>query len=398
VETIEDKISRHGKSFIIDLSMLIRAAGIYDSLNETIISMAQRLLDELEIFIEESGEIAIKIIEGSFYIEGIRIKAGVSDIDVFTSLAREFRKRSIGSFDFKAPVKIEDLIQLAYAIKEGGESSEIQTALEKNLTKGITIGGPVSMQKEERIDLKDGYAVARRAYLKSLLSVRELYTFLKAGKRVQLKKIKRALQLIVDSILTDETYLTGFITGRDVADYSYFHPVHVSIYSVLLGKEIGFNRQFLRTLAITALFHDVGKIEIPPSLLNKTTDFTPKEQELIKRHPVDGINIILKSFGLSESQILSMLVSYEHHMKFDLSGYPADSDRRRLSLFSRIVSIADDYDSLVSGKVYERRKIGRRDALKLMIESSGTLYDPILIKAFVGIFSSGNARSTVSVP
>jgi HD-GYP domain-containing protein (c-di-GMP phosphodiesterase class II) len=398
VETIEDKISRYGKSFIIDLSMLIRAAGIYDSMNETIISMAQRLLDELEIFLEESGEIAIKIIEGSFYIEGMRIKAGVSDIDVFTSLAREFKKRSIGSFDFKAPVKIEDLIQLAYAIKEGGESSEIQTALDKNLTKGITIGGPVSMQKEERIDLKDGYAVARRAYLKSLLSVRELYTFLKAGKRVQLKKIKRALQLIVDSILTDETYLTGFITGRDVADYSYFHPVHVSIYSVLLGKEIGFNRQFLRTLAITALFHDVGKIEIPPSLLNKMTDFTPKEQELIKRHPVDGINIILKSFGLSEAQILSMLVSYEHHMKFDLSGYPADSDRRRLSLFSRIVSIADDYDSLVSGKVYERRKIGKRDALKLMIEGSGTLYDPILIKAFIGIFSSGNARSTVSVP
>ena len=366
--------------------MLIRAAGIYDSMNETIISMAQRLVDELEMFIEESGEIAVKIIEGSFYIEGIRIKAGVSDINVFTSLAREFKKRSIGSFDFKAPVKIEDLVQLAYAIKEGSESSEIQTALEKNLTKGITIGGPVSLQKEEKIDLKDSYAVARRAYLKSLLSVRELYTFLKAGKRVKLKKIKRALQLMVDNILTDETYLTGFTTGRNVDDYSYFHPVHVAIFSVLLGKEIGFNRQFLRTLAITALFHDIGKIEVPPSILNKTTDFTPKEQELIKRHPVDGINIILKSFGLSEPQILSMLVSYEHHMKFDLSGYPKAYDKRRLSIFSRIVSIADAYDSLISGKVYERRKLSKRDALQLMIEGSGTLYDPILMKAFAGIF------------
>lgn len=387
METIENKVSQYGKSFIIDLSILIRAAGIYDSMNETIISMAQRLLDELEIFIEESGEITIKIIEGSFYIEGIRIKARVSDIEIFTSLAREFKKRSIGTFDFKAPVKIEDLIQLAYAIKEGVESSEIQTALEKNLTKGITIGGPVFLQKEEKIDLKDSYAVARRAYLKSLLSVRELYTFLKAGKRVKLKKIKRALQLIVDSILTDENYLIGFITGRNVDDYSYFHPVHVSILSVLLGKEVGFDRQFLRTLAITALFHDIGKIEIPSSILNKKTDFTPKEQELIKRHPVDGINIILKSFGLSEPQILSMLVSYEHHMMFDLSGYPKDSDKRRLSLFSRIVSIADDYDSLVSGKVYERRKLSKQDALKLMIEGSGTLYDPLLMKAFVGIFS-----------
>jgi HD-GYP domain-containing protein (c-di-GMP phosphodiesterase class II) len=387
VETIEDKVSQYGKSFIIDLSILIRAAGIYDSINETIIGMAQKLLDELEIFLEESGEIAIRIIEGSFYIEGIRIKAGVSDIDIFTSLAREFKKRSIGSFDFKAPVKIEDLVQLAYAVKEGVESSEIQTVLEKNLTKGISVGGPVVLQKEEKIDLKDSYAVARRAYLKSLLSVRELYTFLKTGKRVKLKKIKRALQLIVDNILTDETYLIGFITARNVDDYSYFHPVHVSIFSVLLGKEIGLNRQFLRTLAITALFHDIGIIEIPPSILNKKTDFTPKEQELIKRHPVDGINSILKSFGLSEPQILSMLVSYEHHMKFDLSGYPKADDKRRLNLFSRIVGIADDYDSLISGKVYERRKLSKRDALKLMIKGSGTLYDPILMKAFAGIFS-----------
>jgi HD-GYP domain-containing protein (c-di-GMP phosphodiesterase class II) len=81
-----------------------------------------------------------------------------------------------------------------------------------------------------------------------------------------------------------------------------------------------------------------------------------------------------------------MLVSFEHHMKLNLSGYPRPSGGRRLNLFSRIVSIADDYDSLVSGRVYDRKRLSPQDALKQMVGASGTLYDPSLMKAFAGIF------------
>jgi HD-GYP domain-containing protein (c-di-GMP phosphodiesterase class II) len=386
VETFEERIVKYGKSFIIDFSILVRAVGIYESTNETILQMARRLRDDIGFFLEESGEFTLKIIEGSFYIEGTRIRGGVSEIEIFASLAHEFRKRSIGVFEFKSPVGIEDLIQLAYTLKGGTELSDIQAGLEKGSTKGITVGGPVFMQKEEGIDLKDSYAVARRAYAKAFMSIKETADSIKGGTRMKLKKIKRTLQLLVDSILTDESYLAAFTTVRSFEDCSSCHPVNVSILSVILGKKIGLDRQHLRALAIAALLHDIGKTEIPPSILNKKTEFTSKERELIERHPVDGIKVLLKSFGLSEILILSMLVSFEHHMKLDLSGYPVTAAGRRLNLFSRIVSIADDYDSLVSGRVYERKQLGPDDALKLMIGGSGTLYDPSLIKAFAGIF------------
>jgi HD-GYP domain-containing protein (c-di-GMP phosphodiesterase class II) len=385
VETFEERISKYGKSLIIDFSILVRAVGIYESTNDTILQMAKRLRDDIGFFLEESGEFTLKIIEGSFYIEGTRIKGGISEVEIFSSLAHEFKKRSIGVFDFKSPVRTEDLIQLAYTLRRGSELSDIQSELERTLTKGVTVGGPVFMQKEEGIDLKDSYAVARRAYAKAFMAIKEMTDSIRSGTRVKLKKIKRALQLLVDSILTDEGYLTAF-TARTFEDYSSCHPVNVSILSVILGKKIGLDRQHLRALAIAALLHDIGKTEIPPSILNKKTDFTPKEQELINRHPVDGIKVLLKSFGLSETLILSMLVSFEHHMKLNLSGYPAPSGGRRLNLFSSIVSIADDYDSLVSGRVYERKQLSGEDALKLMIGESGTLYDPTLIKAFAGIF------------
>ncbi len=216
--------------------------------------------------------------------------------------------------------------------------------------------------------------------------MREMDSSVKTGKRTKLKRIKRALQFIVDSILTDESFLLGFVLSRNFEEYYDHHPVNVSIFSAVLGKRIGLDRVHLRTLSMVAFFHDAGKVEIPLSILDKKTDFTPKEQELIRRHPIDGIKVLLRSFGLNETSIFSMLVCFEHHMKLDLSGYPQPSGKRKPSLFSRIVSIADEYDSLISGRVRERKSLRVKDALKVMLKGSGTVYDPSLMKAFAGIF------------
>jgi HD-GYP domain-containing protein (c-di-GMP phosphodiesterase class II) len=106
----------------------------------------------------------------------------------------------------------------------------------------------------------------------------------------------------------------------------------------------------------------------------------------MKRHPVDGMKTMLKSFGLNESTILSMLVLWEHHVRLDHSGYPESARQRDLTIFSRIVSIADDYDSLVSGRVYERKRLSHDDALRMIYGGAGTLYDPLLARAFIEMF------------
>jgi HD-GYP domain-containing protein (c-di-GMP phosphodiesterase class II) len=386
METTTGSVARYGKSVITNLYILVRATGIYDSLNETILNIAKRLLSDIEVLLKETGEFTIKIIQGTFFIEGIRIKAGVSEIESFSSLADELRKKSIGVLDFRTPVRAEDLINLAYSIRVGQEAADIQSALELKLSRSITLGGPVTLQQEDGIDLKDSEAVARRAYDKVVSAMREMDRSIKAGRRTKLKRIKRALQFVVDSIMTDESYLLSFVLSRTFENYYYYHPVNVSILSVALGKRTGFDRLHLRNLAMAAFFHDFGKITIPMSILNKKTDFTAKEEELIKRHPIEGVKVLLRSFGLNETSVLSMIVSFEHHMKLDLSGYPAPAETKIPNLFSRIVSIADDYDSLISGRVYQRTRLRANDARDQMLRGSGTIYDPSLMKAFAGLF------------
>ncbi len=386
METAEDKIAKHGKSLITNLFILVRITKIYDSMNEAILNTTHRLLSDINAILEETGEVSLKIIEGSFYIEGIRVKAAVSDIENFTSLSGELGKRGIGTLDLIAPMTADDLIRLAYAIKSEGDAAEVQSELERRHTRNIVIGGPVSLQEED-IDLKDSRAMAKRAYLKALAAIKEVDNSIKSGTRLKLKRIKRALQLVVDCISTDESHIL-LLTGLRNADaYYYCHPVNVSVLSSAIGKRIGLDRVHLRNLALAAFFHDAGKVEIPRSIMTKKGEFTSNEMELIKRHPVDGIKVLLRSFGLSETSILSMLVSFEHHLKADLSGYPETSRLRKPNLFSRIVSIADDYDSMVSGLVYERGRRTPAEALSLMNTGKGKLYDPVLLKAFFSIFA-----------
>ncbi len=387
MESLESKIAQHGKSLVMNLYILVRITGIYDSMNETIFQAAGRLLADIESLMADIGELTIKIIEGTFYVEGVRIKATVSEVEAFSSLAESLQQRRIGMLDFRAPLQAEDLIKLAYAMKEGAEAADIQSSIDRSLARGITIGGPVILQREEEIDLKDNHAVAKRAYLKAVSVVKEVDKTLKAGGRLQLKKIKRALQLVVDSILADDSFLIGFTAARNYEHYHFFHSVNVAILAVALGNRLGMDRVQLRNLALAALFHDIGKLEIPLSILDKKTEFSAGERELIERHPLDGIKVFLRFLGLNEASILSMLVAYEHHMKLDLSGYPKTSGSRRLNVFSRIVSIADDFDSLVSGRIYGRKKLSVDKAMKMIITESGSRYDPALVKAFADVLS-----------
>ena len=112
METTTDRVVKYGKSVISNLFILLRITGIYNSMNETILNSAKRLVSDMGPLLQENGEFTIKVMQGTFFIEGVRIKTGVSDIEAFSSLAAELESRAIGALSFRAPLKEEDLIIL----------------------------------------------------------------------------------------------------------------------------------------------------------------------------------------------------------------------------------------------------------------------------------------------
>jgi HD-GYP domain-containing protein (c-di-GMP phosphodiesterase class II) len=168
--------------------------------------------------------------------------------------------------------------------------------------------------------------------------------------------------------------------------------VNVSILSVALGQRIGLSRKALTDLGLVALFHDIGKMEVPPEILNKPTNFDDSEWKVVMKHPFWGVRAILKLKGLDASSIRTAIVAFEHHLNYDMSGYPKMSRPIELDFFSKIVSLADQYDAMTSSRVYSRVPMAPDKALSIMMERAGTQLDPLIFKFFInmiGVFPIG---------
>ncbi len=103
----------------------------------------------------------------------------------------------------------------------------------------------------------------------------------------------------------------------------------------------------------------------------------------MKRHPILGVELLVKMKGLHESALYGAVGAFEHHLNYDLSGYPRLQDKRTLTLLGRIIGIVDCYDALTSSRVYNRTPFSPENALKFMLSKSGKAFDPTLLKLFV---------------
>lgn len=383
-DIFQEKINRHGTQIITNLSILLKITGIYESMNEVIFNTAKRIISEVTPVLEIESEVTIKVSDGLFFIDDTRVKSSLSDMDNFDFLSNEFSKKGIGVLTIKSPLAANDLVTLAYAIKGSKEASEIQANLDSGAVGNIDVGGLLFVKREESLDLSDLSMIATRAYTRALAIMMDINNTIKAGKAINIKKAKRSIQSIIDCILKDESYMLHFIALRNFEDYNLNHSVNVAILSIIIGKRIGLSKYQLSKLGMAGLLHDIGKAELPVALLNKSSEYDKEEIELIRRHPVEGANILVRLSSLSEYSITIMIASYEHHIRYDLKGYPKLPSKRKPGLISKIIFMADQYDALTSGKVYGRTPYSSEKVLKYMHQKSNEYFDPLLVKVFLG--------------
>ncbi len=157
------------------------------------------------------------------------------------------------------------------------------------------------------------------------------------------------------------------------------HVKRVAEYSKLLALLYGLDEVEAELLKIASPMHDIGKIGIPDAILNKPAKFTPEEFEIMKNHAVIGFNML----NGSDRKLLktSATIAYEHHEKYDGSGYPRGLKGEEIHIFGRITAIADVFDALGSDRCY--KKAWELDKiLNLFKEERGRHFDPVLIDLF----------------
>jgi HD-GYP domain-containing protein (c-di-GMP phosphodiesterase class II) len=222
-------------------------------------------------------------------------------------------------------------------------------------------------------------------YAQGVAVTKDVIAGVRLGRATGLKRVKRAVQMVVDQVLNNEISMVGLTTIRDYDEYTFTHSVNVCIFSVALGKKLGFSKVQLCDLGMAALLHDVGKARIPSEVLNKPGKFDEREWRIVQSHPWYGALTLFSMRGYEEIPYRSILVAHEHHMKMDLTGYPKVVRPRKLGIFSRIVSVADGFDAATTRRVYQTVPIEPDQVLREMWENANRGYDRVLVKALINL-------------
>jgi HD-GYP domain-containing protein (c-di-GMP phosphodiesterase class II) len=161
------------------------------------------------------------------------------------------------------------------------------------------------------------------------------------------------------------------------------HTRRVAALAVAIGERFGLTAARLRALAIGGLLHDIGKLSIPNSILQKPGPLDDAEFAVIKRHPAHGYELLTELGGFNDTVVHLVL---DHHERLDGSGYPRGIEANELSLETRILAVCDVYDALVSPRVYRAAWTPER-ALELLRSETGTAFDADCGEALVEILS-----------
>ncbi|TET44251.1 HD-GYP domain-containing protein [candidate division TA06 bacterium] len=397
-EFAERKVIQEGNVIVSRVFSLLKISRIYDTSNKTYIRHLEAMYDAINNIIQADASASLEIFSDALFMNATRLKPDFSSWSNFRSVMDSLESKAIGKLTFNSGISMEELTSF-FTILTKVESSSISpfNAIEELMIKAgichISIDRVQEGAGSTEVTDKTFTETAKRSFYDSVSYLKTVATQISLGQVVNAKKSKRVIQAFVDEIVEDESYMLNLTTIKNFDEYTLNHSINVSILSLALGMRVGLNKSQLVELGVAALFHDLGKIRIAESIINKPGRLTEEEFDEVKKHPFKGAIVLSRMRGLGAMPVRAMLVALEHHQTLNHRGYPEIDCTKELDLCSRIVSIADVFDAASSPRVYRPFCLKKDEALALIAERSGTQFDPLLAKVFVemlGAFPVGS--------
>ena len=380
------------EDFITYISNATRNKVIYPQGHPIITRSLMRTFEILENLLEERERVSLAAIGDELIFEGITLHEASVARYGFT---RELRQREIEKVTFLKGLKNEDFLGLIdLLVMRPEQLKNIGGPIEALASKGIKnivlgkIGDPQEFQPELVYGEEESKVRAKEYYREAIDAIKRVVEDIEFKRRINLEKARYAINCVVASIQRNRTPLITLASLKAHDEYTFSHAVNVAVLTLVQAEALGLDRQTLNDLGIAALLHDVGKLKVPEEILKKPARLTAEEFEVIKLHPANGAKILLSTPGINK---LAYVVTFEHHIKYDLSGYPPVSPGRKLNLGSMLVRIADTYDAMRSNRYYAKETPPEK-TIKEMEEASGKEFDPVLLRKFIrliGVYPPG---------
>lgn len=247
---------------------------------------------------------------------------------------------------------------------------------------------PTKNKIKRSISIDQEMPRAQAAFFATKKLIKKVMADARIGRSVDLPESREAVNDMVASIERNSNAMTLLTRLRQKDSYTAEHSLSVSVLSTALGCKLGMETDALRTLGLAGMLHDIGKVLSPDEVLLKASKLTDEEMVVMKKHPVDGREILCSS-NTVQDHVLS--VALGHHEKLDGSGYPNGVLESSISHLTKIVSVVDTYDAITSDRVYDKGR-SNMAAFDILMAGRGLSWDSNLVIKFIetiGVYPPG---------
>jgi HD-GYP domain-containing protein (c-di-GMP phosphodiesterase class II) len=351
---------------IVRIAAAINARTLYAADHPHVARAVERLIDALDAAAEERGQDALTflIVDGDVLVDRQPLRRGGLYQQQFVRL---LTRRGV------------ERLTLA----RGLDAPECLALIEPLSLSGVPEGSPHVVVGRVEVRAREGEAgVPSPLSGPALDAAREAFTAFRRDARAGLRRLEDVVGGLIEALSLAMREALPLAPLKDHDEYTFVHSVNVTLLTLQQARALAFDAGSLHAIGMAALLHDLGKLKVPLEVLNKPGKLEGDEWRLMQGHAEAGARSLC---GIEGSHPLSIVVAFEHHLRFDgQPAYPLLRTPRLPTLPSQLTSIADAFDAICTTRPYQIAQ-SRPAAVQILRRRAGTFYDPMLVAGFARI-------------
>lgn len=364
--------------FIRHLLSATANASLYGVTHPQVSRLSTQAFASIEEVLQSRAEITLMVVENELVIDDQPQSVNLY-INRFSQI---LKSRGIGTLKLLAGITKLEVDSLIIGLARQPEDLVQPMTSSDHIRLGkvdVTISG---VSGENDSDKLQKLTLADMPH-KELSQFKEIYETLKNKHKLQVNGVAEVVTGFIDVFQQEGKPLLAMAALRDADEYTFTHSTNVCVLNLAQSMALGISGQLLNDIGVAAMLHDIGKLFIPEEILTKTGKLTDEEFSIMKEHPVKGARHLLETPAVPR---LAVIAAYEHHMKFNMSGYPIVAAGWQQNLCSHMTMISDFFDALRTRRPY-REPVPLAEITAMLHNMMGTDLHPALTRNFLRIIA-----------
>lgn len=357
------------------LTTAISTARLYAAHHPQVVQLCKQAFRCIDEALAGEADLSLKRVDEQLAMDEYPLPRSMY-IDRF---ARMIKQRGVGHIKFCRGLTEQELHGLITAL--AGQEQVIESSPHLRLGQVEVRYSSGSQMRGNRVVLEGTTAGGVLADIsgEELARVMEVYEAVQRNRRLQVVGLSEIVAGFIDVFADHADPMLTLVPLRSLDEYTFTHSLNVCLLNLAQATALGISGPLLHDIGLSAMLHDVGKLFVPVEVLNKPGKLDDKEWQLMEAHPARGAEYLLDTPGVPRMAVIN---AYEHHMRYDLRGYPHVKGDWGQNLCSQMTTISDIYDALRTRRPY-RDPLDVEGVLINIEQAMGTQLHPLLAENFV---------------